>query len=137
MGGVPRSDMRELGRRTREGTGIEEPMVRLPSILALGARGVEVGMWIELIPAMEVLATGEPNAPLPAMRELGRGIALSSLGPTTRERSLAELMRVSSAFILEIISAIMRLDPAAPLTPGRGVDGGAPMRVAARTEARS
>lgn len=48
MGGVPRSDILELGLRTREGTGMDEPMVRLPSILARGARGVEVGMWIEL-----------------------------------------------------------------------------------------
>lgn len=127
-GGVPLSDILELGLRTRDGTGIEEPMVRFPSILARGARGVEVGMWIELLPrpAAEEDAVGDPKA-APAIRELGRGIALSSLGPTTRERSLAELMRVSRAFILEIISAIIRFDPAAlaPLqdTAERGVEG--------------
>lgn len=133
MGGVPRSDILELGLCTREGTGMDEPMVRSPSMLARGARGVETGMGIELKP----LALGEPNV---AMRELGRGMALSSPGPTTRERSLAELIRVSSAFILEIISAIMRFEPAAPLAgmAERGVEGTPPpMRAAARAEARS
>ncbi len=74
----------------------------------------------------------------PAIRELGRGIADTSAGPTTRERSLAELMRVSRAFILEIISAIIRLDPAAPLAGWalRGV-AGTVMRAAARTDARN
>ncbi len=48
IGGVPRSDILELGLLTREGTGIEEPIVRLPSMLTRGARGVDVGIWIEL-----------------------------------------------------------------------------------------
>lgn len=145
MGGVPRSDILELGRRTLEATGMEEPIVRFPSMLARGARGIEVGMWIEFcaIPAAEEDAVGEPNT-VPAIRELGRGIALSSFGPTTRDKSLAELMRVSSAFILEIISAIIRFEPAA-FAPfegitERGVEG-TPiwpwMRAAARTDARS
>ena len=72
MGGVPRSSKRELGRRTRDGTGIDEPIVRLPSIDARGARGVEVGMWIELCPA----PVGEPNVEAPAIRDEGRGIAV-------------------------------------------------------------
>lgn len=71
-------------------------------------------------------------------------MALSSPGPTTRDRSLAELIRDSSAFILDIISAIMRFDPAAPPLADKLVERGAdetltapPMRAAARTEARS
>lgn len=138
IGGVLRSDIREEGRRTRDGTGIDEPMVRLPSILARGPCGVDVGRWILFLSTI-VVAMEDPNAPPPpAIRELGRGIALSSFGPTTLDKSLAELIRVSSAFIFEIISAIIRLDPAAPLlAAGRGVEGPAPaIRVAARTEAR-
>ena len=92
-------------------------MVRLPSMDALGARGVDVGMWIDEIPPP---AVGEPSPSacplaLPAMRELGRGIADTSCGPTTRDKSLALLILVSSAFILLIMSAIIRLLPAAPL----------------------
>ncbi len=137
IGGVPRSDMRELGRRTRAATGIDDPIVRLPSMLSRGARGVDEGMCIELLPPPPPPPEGLWRAP--AMRLLGRGMALSSARYTTRDRSLAVLMRVSSAFILAIISAIMRLEPAAPLpaVAVRGVDGTPLMRAAARTDARS
>lgn len=128
-GGVTLSDMRELGLRTRDGTGIELPMVRFPSKLGRPARGVDVSTT-ELCPGE--LKGWLPRLPVP-MRELGLGIALSFSGPTTRDRSFAELMRVSSAFILEIMSAIIRFVPGGAVAGVRGI---VPPLVAALTDAR-